>query len=115
MDKKIKKKTNLAAYLFHEGTNYRAYDYLGCHSDGEQKVFRTWAPHAKAVFVAGSFNEWEPCEYPAEKITDQGIWECKISGIKEYDTYKFVIESENGEQIYKADPYAVHAETRPGT
>ncbi len=110
-----KKEENPAAYLFHEGTNYRAYDYLGCHRDGEVNIFRVWAPHAKKVYVAGSFNNWSPRQYEAEKITDQGIWECRITGLSEYDCYKFVLESSDGRLIYKADPYAVHAETRPGT
>ena len=110
-----KKEENPAAYLFHEGTNYRAYDYLGCHRDSEVNIFRVWAPHAKKVYVTGSFNNWLPRQYEAEKITEQGIWECRITGLSEYDCYKFVLESSDGRLIYKADPYAVHAETRPGT
>ena len=47
---------NLAEYLFHEGTNYRAFDYLGAHFIGDDKcVFRTWAPNASQVFVTGAF------------------------------------------------------------
>ena len=73
MSKMIKKKEeNPAAYLFHEGTNYRAYDYLGCHRDGEMNIFRVWAPHADKVYVAGSFNNWEPRQYEAYKITEEG-------------------------------------------
>lgn len=29
--------------------------------------------------------------------------------------YKYAIEAENGETYYKADPYAVKSELRPGT
>ena len=116
MSKMIKKKEeNPAAYLFHEGTNYRAYDYLGCHRDGDTNIFRVWAPHADKVYVAGSFNNWEPRQYEAKKITGEGLWECRVSGLSEYDSYKFVLETHDGKLIYKADPYAVHAETRPGT
>ena len=109
------KEENPAAYLFHEGTNYRAYDYLGCHRDGETNIFRVWAPHAEKVYVTGSFNNWEPRQHEAKKITAEGIWECRISGLSEYDSYKFVLEGQDGKLIYKADPYAVHAETSPGT
>lgn len=38
---------NLPVYLFHQGTNYRAYEFLGAHfgrSKGRKGVFfRTWA------------------------------------------------------------------------
>ena len=86
------KEENPAAYLFHEGTNYRAYDYLGCHRDGETNIFRVWAPHAEKVYVTGSFNNWEPRQHEAKKITAEGIWECRISGLSEYYYYKFVLE-----------------------
>ena len=33
--------------------------------------------------------------------------------MKAYDVYKFCITTPSGEQVYKADPYAFHAETRP--
>ena len=111
----INNKKNPAAYFFHEGTNYRAYDYLGCHKDGDATIFRVWAPHAREVYVTGSFNGWDPFMYEAKKITEQGIWECRISGLSEYDAYKFVLKSKNGKVIHKADPFACHAETRPGT
>ena len=43
--------SNMAEYLFHEGTNYCAYEFLGAHLDGEGKcVFRVWAKNAKKVF-----------------------------------------------------------------
>ncbi len=37
------------------------------------------------------------------------------SGGEERDLYKFCIETQAGEKIYKADPYANYAELRPGT
>ena len=30
-------------------------------------------------------------------------------------TYKFAVTAQSGETVLKADPYAFHAETRPGT
>ena len=33
---------------------------------------------------------------------------------KKWDRYKYVIETESGDLLYKADPYAFHAEVRPG-
>ncbi len=49
-----------------------------------------------------------------EKITD-GIWERFVPGGRTYDAYKFAVTGADGVQRLKADPYAFHAETRPGT
>ena len=44
-----------ALYLYHQGTNYHAYEMLGAHfirQDGRDGVrFAVWAPHASAVSV----------------------------------------------------------------
>ena len=52
------------SYVFHEGTNYRAYSYFGQHPavDAEGNpctVFRVWAPHAWDIKVIGDFNGWQ--------------------------------------------------------
>ena len=61
---------DLPVYLFHEGTNHRAWQLLGAHParrDGaEGWTFRTWAPAAAAVDVVGDFNDWQPGQYPME-------------------------------------------------
>jgi len=107
---------SLAEYLFHEGTNYCSYDYLGAHLQDDGKcAFRVWAPNASQVFVTGSFCNWEDFRYEAFRITAGGIYECIIDGIKEFDSYKFVIKTQDGTVLHKADPYAYHSETRPGT
>ena len=38
-----------------------------------------------------------------------------IEDIKEGDLYKFIIETNEGELLYKADPYAFYAEVKPAT
>ncbi|MBQ2999930.1 MAG: 1,4-alpha-glucan branching protein GlgB, partial [Clostridia bacterium] len=65
----MKKRNDMASYLFHQGTNYTAYDYLGLHIEGSVAVFRVWAPNAEMVFVVGDFNEWKN-HHPMTKITD---------------------------------------------
>ena len=37
-----------------------------------------------------------------------------LPGLKRYDTYKYAIQGPDGKVVAKADPYAFHAETRPG-
>ena len=110
------KPSDLPVYLFHQGNNFEAYRYFGSHleeQDGQPgAVFRVWAPHAKAVSVVGDFNSWVPTSHPMEKVSD-GIWELFIPGIKIYDVYKYCITTPADELVYKADPYAFHAETRP--
>ncbi len=109
---------NLPLYLFHQGTNFRAYEYLGAHPErrgGKKGVcFRTWAPAAESVSVVGDFNGWDSGKNPMERISGNGVYETFIAGLREYDNYKFAVKSEKG-TVYKADPYAFHAETPSGT
>jgi 1,4-alpha-glucan branching enzyme len=42
------------------------------------------------------------------------VWEVFVEGVKQFCTYKYCIESEYGDRLMKADPYAFHAQTRPG-
>ncbi len=113
--RRTSKKENLAEYLFHEGTNYRSYDYLGAHLKGNKCVFRVWAPNAVEVFVTGDFCDWATEAHQARRVTSGGIFECVIPGVKPYDAYKYVIVPKEGDAFLKADPYAFHSETRPGT
>lgn len=49
-----------------------------------------------------------------EKIAD-GVWETFISGLSQFDSYKYCLETPKGKFLLKSDPYAHHFETRPGT
>lgn len=113
--KKTSKNNNLAAFLFHQGTNYQSYDYLGAHRDGEGFVFRVWAPNVAAAYLTGDFCSWDE-SVPMKKITE-GVWEAQLdknSGFGEFSTYKFKFKTQKGD-IYKSDPYAFHFETPPAT
>ncbi len=116
---KKNKTGDMATYLFHEGTNFKAYEYMGAHKINEagkdMYVFRTWAPNAETVFIAGDFNSWQ-ADMPMKKITDQGIWEIKVKAeiFEENFKYKYIVKSSAGE-IYKADPYAFYSEHAPNT
>ena len=112
---KLDKAYEFPLYIFHQGKNYKAYEFFGCHRiKGDTFAFRVWAPHAKQVSVSGDFNGWDNEANVMEEISD-GIYEAKIDNVKIYDCYKYAIETKNGDIIMKADPYACHAETRPGT
>ncbi len=107
--------SNLPLYLFHQGTNYKAYEYLGSHFEEQNGVqgvvFRTWAPKATKVAVVGDFNKWDTSANVMNKISDGGVYELFIPGLKEYDSYKYAITS-NEQTKFKADPYAFHAENK---
>ena len=106
---------NMAEYLFHEGTNYHSHKYLGSFLNGDKCIFRVWAPNAVKVFVTGEFCSWHPHTHEMKLISDKGVFEVELSGIKQYDAYKYVIVTKSGTELWKADPYAKHAETRPLT
>ncbi len=108
-------KNELAEYLFHEGTNYKSYEFLGAHFEGNECVFRVWAPNAKDVYVVGDFNEWNTEKDKANRITDRGVYECRIKNVKIFERYKYLILTKDGRKLFKSDPYGVHFETRPGT
>ena len=106
---------NMAEYLFHEGTNYHSHKFLGSFLEGDTGTFRVWAPNARRVFVTGEFCSWYPHTYEMKKINDRGIYEIQVHGVSEFDAYKYVIVTQGGVELWKADPYAKHAETRPLT
>ena len=106
---------NMAEYLYHEGTNYHSHKFLGSFLEGDACTFRVWAPNARRVFVTGEFCSWYPHTYEMKLINDKGIYEIQIQGVSQFDAYKYVIVTQSGVELWKADPYAKHAETRPLT
>ena len=112
--------TEYDTFLFHQGTNCRAYEMLGAHlteENGEKGVrFTVWAPNANEVSVVGEFNHWDTRVNKMSKIDDGEIWKIFIPGIKEGDVYKYAIMPQHGgPHIMKADPYGYHAEVAPAT
>lgn len=106
-----------ALEVFHTGDSVHAYNLLGAHlvnwNDRNGCVFRVWAPTAKSVSVAGEFNNWDN-EATFMYDIGYGVWEVFVEGVEEFCAYKYCIESEYGDKLMKADPYAFHAQTRPG-
>lgn len=104
------RENDMDSYLFHQGTNYRSYDFLGCSSEFQKGnyvyTFRTWAPNAHSVGLVSDFSGWDNA-LPFNKITENGIWELvytsktSLSGMP----YKYRITSASGTHD-KGDPYA---------
>ncbi len=105
--------------LFHQGANHRSYHMLGAHLNmqGEERgcSFRVWAPKARWVSVVGNFNAWDIKTNPMHRWQEGDIWEVFIPQVAEGELYKFAIGTEDGEILYKSDPYAYFAEVRPAT
>jgi 1,4-alpha-glucan branching enzyme len=109
-------KMDFPIYLFKEGTNSELYKLLGpsyvLYRGKMMWRFRVYAPAAKSISIVGDFNNWRREENPMKKL-GKGIWECYISGLKQYDVYKLSIEGADGRIVNKADPFATHTETPP--
>lgn len=110
------KTTDMPAFLFHQGTNYNAYDLLGCHIEFDRTtgkysyVFRVWAPGADSVRVVGDFSNWDE-GLEAEKIS-KGIWEVSFRSERDLTGafYKYAV-TRDGITHCKADPYAFASQT----
>ncbi len=106
-------------YYFNEGNSAVAYQSLGAHPvqrDGKTLWrFSVWAPNARAVSVIGTFNEWNSYVHPMHPVGSTGVWQAHVDTAKRGDLYKYAIVQPDGGMAYKADPYAVYSELRPGT
>ncbi len=101
---------------FHQGHCIDAYRFFGAHFsyEGSEGVrFTVYAPHARRVSVIGSFTDWGYRPVDMERTGFTGVWSVFVSGVKEWDSYKFQIEDARGNTLYKSDPFAFYSETRP--
>ena len=71
--------------------------------------------NAKQVYVIGEFNDWNESATPMTKLGPGGIHSVFVKGVGTGVLYKYLIITQEGEKLYKADPFANSAELRPGT
>lgn len=106
-------------HLFGTGMWQRAWEKMGAHKDvqgnSEGWLFRVWAPQVSSVHVVGDFNGWDPKATPLTRAANSNIWETFVPGLEQGSLYKYVIETDAGELLWKADPFGFYAETCPGT
>lgn len=109
-------RSEYAEYLFGQGTNFKAQEYLGAHRvAGRSFVFRVWAPNADMVYVCGDFNNWRDDIKMERSKSGSGIWAIILDDI-DFDIdsrYKFIVER-GGKRVFKADPYALRSEVHTG-
>ncbi len=64
-------------------------------------------PEAKSVFVAGSFNDWNPARTPLSR-TREGKWVGELTGITGRHEYLFVVDGQ-----WLPDPNAIESVQNP--
>ena len=121
-------------YLFGEGNYFHAYHIFGAHKVKGGIRFTVWAPQVKSVCVIGDWNDWQSrdgkCKTDilpdGKKSSDEGgdylyplgksgVWSGIIKNAKSGMRYKYIIETNKKELLYKADPFAFQSEVRPQT
>ena len=107
---------------FLAGTSHTSYDYFGVHRQGDNFVFRVFAPKATRVMLVGDFNDWQD-DIALVRVDESGIWEISLPSerISYNDRYKYRIYGrqlfgkENG-RVPPAQPiltYPNSAHTQP--
>ena len=84
---------------FGGGVATRAYEYFGVHREGNELVFRVWAPHAQYVSVCGDFTNCQTDRLPMTRRSGGdgsiGVWELHLSAdtVRAGDRYKYFIRN----------------------
>ncbi|WP_263974270.1 GlgB N-terminal domain-containing protein, partial [Streptomyces albicerus] len=106
-------------HLFGEGRHEQLWTALGAepmvHQGAAGTRFTVWAPNARGVRVAGTFNFWDATAYPMRSLGSSGVWELFVPGIGEGELYKFEITRADGTKTMRADPMARRTEVPPAT
>ncbi|MGO1973454.1 MAG: 1,4-alpha-glucan branching protein GlgB [Propionibacteriaceae bacterium] len=77
--------------------------------------FSVWAPNARQVRVAGSFNGWDGEVSPMHPVGGSGVWSVFVEGVGTGTLYKFEVCGADGVWRLKADPMARFCEAAPHT
>ncbi|MEU9292012.1 1,4-alpha-glucan branching enzyme, partial [Streptomyces sp. NPDC048275] len=106
-------------HLLGEGRHEELWRALGAEPMVHQGVtgtrFTVWAPNARGVRVAGTFNFWDGTGYPMRSLGSSGVWELFVPAIGEGELYKFEITRPDGSRTLRADPMARRTEVPPRT
>ncbi|MEU6541462.1 1,4-alpha-glucan branching enzyme [Streptomyces sp. NPDC047000] len=109
----------LDLHLIGEGRHEQLWQVLGAHPMTHQGVrgtrFSVWAPNARGVRVAGTFNFWDAAGHAMRSLGSSGVWELFVPDIGEGELYKFEITRPDGSKTLRADPLARRTETPPAT
>lgn len=85
--------TNYFGSYYYGGTYYTTY-------------FCLYAPNARKVYVAGTFNSWNATNIPMKLTLDRSMWWVSVNNTSPGQEYKFVIEKHDGTRVWIPDPAA---------
>ncbi len=73
--------------------------FFGEHREGEERIFREWAPHATGIFLVGDFSGWKPLPGYAFRKMPAGHWELRrpLEELPHGTLYKLCMQWEGGE------------------
>ena len=93
---------------FYRGFEYRAYEFLGAHLQGDGTVFRVYAPAASSVklLIKGESMDMG-------RIWNGQFWEIYVPGVYAGERYMFGINGSDGIYTERCDPYGFQMEVRP--
>ena len=97
-----------------DGVNYDAQKLFGAHAAPGGVSFCVWAPNARSVRVTGDFCSWSDGAHWLSR-NRFGVWHGFVPGACAGQLYKYIVEGADGSVVWKADPFALAAEVRPGT
>nr|WP_239158434.1 1,4-alpha-glucan branching enzyme [Streptomyces sp. SID13726] len=110
---------DLDLHLIGEGRHEELWTALGARPMTHQGVtgtrFTVWAPNARGVRVAGTFNFWDGSAFAMRSLGSSGVWELFVPGVGEGELYKFEITRHDGSKTLRADPLARRTEVPPNT
>ncbi len=80
---------------------------MGAHPFDGGTTFRVWAPHAEAVFVTGTFDDWAGDRHAMQRDEDgaSDTWSADIDSVAPGAEYRFTIRTPTGD-LSRVDPYA---------
>lgn len=93
---------------FYRGFEYKAYEFLGAHLQGDGTVFRVYAPAASSVklLIKGESMDMG-------RIWNGQFWELYVPGVYAGERYMFGINGSDGIYTERCDPYGFQMEVRP--
>ncbi|PNG20436.1 1,4-alpha-glucan branching enzyme [Streptomyces cahuitamycinicus] len=110
---------DLDLHLIGEGRHEELWTALGAHPMTHEGVtgtrFAVWAPNARGVRVAGTFNFWDGTGHVMRSLGSSGVWELFLPDVREGELYKFEITGPDGSRTLRADPMARRTEVPPAT
>ncbi|MFI2720508.1 1,4-alpha-glucan branching enzyme [Streptomyces collinus] len=110
---------DLDLHLIGEGRHEELWTALGAHPMTHEGVtgtrFAVWAPNARGVRVAGTFNFWDGTGHVMRSLGSSGVWELFLPDVGEGELYKFEITRPDGSKTLRADPLARRTEVPPAT